>query len=151
MLPLSCLCSADSKSNSSIRVPLTTATRVSSGWRASISMRMDIENSPGARLELFEAATRHDLGHAGRGGALGGGGIKDKCLCCTGHPASLREKYARRLDLERGLGVLWLHASVNLESRGPSHRPRRKDRQGAGHKAELASGGSARNSATRAI
>ena len=40
------MCSADSKSNSSIRFPLTTATRVSSGWRASISMRMDIEYSP---------------------------------------------------------------------------------------------------------
>jgi hypothetical protein len=42
-IPLSCLCSADSKSNSSIRFPWTTATRVSSGWRASISMRVVIE------------------------------------------------------------------------------------------------------------
>src|SRR4051794_6661777 len=114
MLPLSCLCSADSKSNSSIRVPLTTATRVSSGWRASISMRIDIENSPGARTRPLEAAARHVYGHAGADRSAGGGGIGEKCLCCTGHPASFREEHARRPHRERSLGVLWHHASVNL-------------------------------------
>ena len=40
----------DSKSNSSSRVPLTTTTRVSSGWVASISMRFGIgAELPGAR------------------------------------------------------------------------------------------------------
>src|SRR3954454_12389541 len=114
MFPLSCLCSADSKSNSSIRFPLTTATRVSSRWRASISMRMDIEYSPGARIQPLEAAARHVYGHAGADRAAGGGGIGEKCLCRTGHPASFRREHARRPHRERSLDVLWHHASVNL-------------------------------------
>jgi hypothetical protein len=41
-----------------MRFPVTTATRVSSGWRASISMRVDIENSPGAQAAPLRAAAR---------------------------------------------------------------------------------------------
>ena len=43
----------------SLQFPLATATRVSSGWRASISMRMDIENSPGAPSSR-ETGARHN-------------------------------------------------------------------------------------------
>src|SRR6202050_816310 len=40
---------ADSKSNSSTRLPLRTTTRVSSGWEASIIILLDMCNSRGAR------------------------------------------------------------------------------------------------------
>src|SRR3982751_78990 len=109
MLPLSCLCSADSKSNSSIRFPLTTATRVSSGWRASISMRMDIEYSPGARAQRNSAAGRDKIGLA-----LGEGRMDEKRLCSMRHPAALRGERAGRFLAERTMGVLWHHSSVNL-------------------------------------
>src|SRR5438270_9083104 len=109
MLPLSCLCSTDSKSNSSIRFPLTTATRVSSGWRASISMRMDIEYSPCAPLQRTSAAARRTDGPR-----VSESGIRDKRLCSMGHPAIVRGERAGRAVMERTLGVLWHHSSVNL-------------------------------------
>jgi hypothetical protein len=79
-------------------------------------MRMDIENSPDARSRT-EAAARHDLGQAGRNRAAGDGGIGEKCLCCTNHPASWRGENARRLGKKRGGGVRWIHASFNLVDR----------------------------------
>ena len=42
-------CLADSKSNSSTRLPLSTTTRVSSGWEASMIILLDMLNSLGAR------------------------------------------------------------------------------------------------------
>src|ERR1700719_421000 len=45
MLPRSCLRLADSKSNSSTRLPRRTTTRVSSGWVASISILLGIDRS----------------------------------------------------------------------------------------------------------
>jgi hypothetical protein len=45
MLPLSCLRCADSKSNSSTRLPRKTTTRVSSGWVASMSILLAIGKS----------------------------------------------------------------------------------------------------------
>src|SRR4029079_1342646 len=45
MLPCSCLRLADSKSNSSTRLPRITTTRVSSGWDASISILLVIIES----------------------------------------------------------------------------------------------------------
>src|SRR6266446_3412176 len=45
MLPRSCLRLADSKSNSSTRLPRRTTTRVSSGWVASISILLGIDQS----------------------------------------------------------------------------------------------------------
>jgi len=38
-------------------------------------MRMDIENSPGARVHPAEPAARDDYGHSGRQRAAGGGVI----------------------------------------------------------------------------
>src|SRR6516225_8626232 len=49
MLPLNCLRCADSKSNSSTRLPRKTTTRVSSGWVASISILLAIGKSHGDR------------------------------------------------------------------------------------------------------
>src|SRR5258706_11310707 len=57
MLPLSCFLLAVSKSNSSSRFPLMTTTRVSSGWVASINIRLAI-------WQLLQCAT----GTAPRGG-----------------------------------------------------------------------------------
>src|SRR5258708_38491664 len=45
MLAISCLRLADSKSNSSTRLPRRTTTRVSSGWVASISILFGIDES----------------------------------------------------------------------------------------------------------
>src|SRR5688500_16165940 len=115
MLPLSCLCSEDSKSNSSIRLPLTTATRVSSGWRASISMRMDIENSPGAPCKRAGPAPRDENDHAPRLGTAAGGTICGYC-CFTGHPAKAHGKHARLLGCERTKGVLWRHVASTLRA-----------------------------------
>src|SRR5215467_14596862 len=50
MLPRSCLRLADSKSNSSTRWPRRTTTRVSSGWVASTSILLDIDQSLDDRL-----------------------------------------------------------------------------------------------------
>jgi hypothetical protein len=69
-------------------------------------MRMDIENSPGAQLRLFEAAARHDWGHAGRPWSGGGGAITGICLRRMRHSANLRGERAGSLVEERGLGVL---------------------------------------------
>jgi hypothetical protein len=77
-------------------------------------MRMDIENSPDARIKPLRAAARHNWGHSGRQKAGGDGGMCEKRFCCTSHSAISRGECARRLGLERGLGVLWRHASVNL-------------------------------------
>src|ERR1700757_3360299 len=52
MLPLNCLRCADSKSNSSTRLPRKTTTRVSSGWVASMSILLAICKS----LEGWPAA-----------------------------------------------------------------------------------------------
>src|ERR1700722_15269962 len=49
MLPRSGFLLADSKSNSSTRLPLRTTTRVSSGWEASMIILLDMCNSRGAR------------------------------------------------------------------------------------------------------
>src|SRR5215467_10812543 len=65
MLPRSCLRWADSKSNSSTRLPRTTTTRVSSGWVASISILLGI-------WELLEAARREQPVAAGAVGLFHG-------------------------------------------------------------------------------
>src|SRR4051812_32058959 len=86
-----------------------TATRVSSGWRASISMRMDIEYSPGARGQRMSAAAREIDGPGFLQGRMNG-----KRLCSVGHPAAVRRERAGRSFGERTMGVLWRHSSVNL-------------------------------------
>src|SRR4029079_4298983 len=92
----------------------TTATRVSSRWRASISMRMDIENSPGAPVRVLNAGARNDWGHA-RGATAGDDGeMRWKRVCCIRHPAAVRGKHARHRIIVAARGVLWRHASVNL-------------------------------------
>ena len=62
MFPFTCLFVDDSKSNSSRRVPLTTTTRVSSGWVASISMRFAIAGRTPRRAAA--AASKRPAGDA---------------------------------------------------------------------------------------
>src|SRR5215470_5234320 len=76
MLPLSWRRFADSKSNSSTRFPRTTTTRVSSGWVASMSILLAIDNSSCgasargtlARARPRRAAPRGARRNDGRGG-----------------------------------------------------------------------------------
>src|SRR3982750_4129470 len=70
MLPRSCLRLADSKSNSSTRLPRRTTTRVSSGWVASISILLGIEQSLGRRSARGRQAApyrRRDTARSGVG------------------------------------------------------------------------------------
>src|SRR5215813_5008 len=57
MLPLNCLRCADSKSNSSTRLPRKTTTRVSSGWVASMSILLAIGESHEGRVRSRRAAS----------------------------------------------------------------------------------------------
>src|SRR6266851_7985349 len=67
MLPLRGLRVAVSKSNSSSRVPSTTTTRVSSGWLASMSMRLAMGSLRGVG-SLPARATGGQAASGGRGG-----------------------------------------------------------------------------------
>src|ERR1700730_896083 len=67
MLPLRGLRVAVSKSNSSSRVPSTTTTRVSSGWLASMSMRLAMGSLRGVG-SLPARATGGQAASLGRGG-----------------------------------------------------------------------------------
>src|SRR5580704_16300304 len=58
MLPRSCLRFADSKSNSSTRLPRSTTTRVSSGWVASMSILLAIKQSHEGRPAVRSAPYR---------------------------------------------------------------------------------------------
>src|SRR5580704_2426578 len=58
MLPRSCLRCADSKSNSSTRLPRKTTTRVSSGWVASMSILLAILQSHDGRRAVCSAPHR---------------------------------------------------------------------------------------------
>src|SRR5258708_16203553 len=70
MLPRSCLRLADSKSNSSTRLPRRTTTRVSSGWVASISILLGIDESHDgtpARGRPSSPRGRHGTARPGNG------------------------------------------------------------------------------------
>jgi len=75
-------------------------------------MRMDIEISPGARLERSDAGSRDDWGLAARILAGCDGRMIGKRVCSGRHFASVREE--RRFIIERMNGVLWRHSSFNL-------------------------------------
>src|SRR5215467_7423944 len=66
MLPRSCLRLADSKSNSSTRLPRRTTTRVSSGWVASMSILFGIEYSLDGRHPRRRPAAPWRQGRAAR-------------------------------------------------------------------------------------
>ncbi|VVT15328.1 hypothetical protein SPHINGO361_130381 [Sphingomonas sp. EC-HK361] len=120
-MPLSCLRSALSKSNSSIRLPLTTATRVSSRWRASISMRVVIIKSPRART----ACRPGRRAMIGRGqGNSPASAIRDECLRSRRMPGRWARAQARvRASAGTGLAGSGLeemrHANVNLMTPAP--------------------------------
>jgi hypothetical protein len=83
-------------------------------------MRMDIEYSPGARWQRSSAAARNLDGLRSSEGRMNG-----KRLCSMGHSVPQRGERARRTFMERTMGVLWLHSSVNLVEPQHSHWPRR--------------------------
>jgi hypothetical protein len=72
-------------------------------------MRMDIENSPGARGQRNSAAARNLDGLRRCEGVMNG-----KRLCSMDHPAVVRGERSSRTFRERTMGVLWRHSSVNL-------------------------------------
>jgi hypothetical protein len=72
-------------------------------------MRMDIENSPGARGQRNSAAARNLDGLRPDEGGMNG-----KRFCSMDHPAVVRGERAGRTFGERTMGVLWRHSSVNL-------------------------------------
>src|SRR5437588_5808222 len=69
MLPRSCLRLADSKSNSSTRLPRRTTTRVSSGWAASMSILLGIDQSLGGRHARARPAAPHGRNRLAQPGA----------------------------------------------------------------------------------
>src|SRR3954451_13604576 len=74
MFPRSGFLLADSKSNSSTRLPLRTNTRVSSGWEASMIILLDMENSQGARPSQKPRGSHQNCeAWARRAGGWGGG------------------------------------------------------------------------------
>jgi hypothetical protein len=84
-------------------------------------MRIDIEISPSARVQRWNAASRDDWGLAA-GIQIGcDGRMTGKRVCSMRHPAIVREE--RRFTEVRMKGSQWRHSSFNLWSRGPSHRP----------------------------
>jgi hypothetical protein len=70
---------------------------------------MDIEISPSARGQRNNAAARDDIGPAPCEGRMNG-----KRLRSMNHPAMLYGERAGRTLMERAMGVLWRHSSVNL-------------------------------------
>src|SRR5689334_18036608 len=72
-------------------------------------MRIDIEYSPGAPSQRYGAAARETWTFAGGESRMNG-----KRLCSICHPAAVRRERAGRTFVERTLGVLWHHSSVNL-------------------------------------
>jgi hypothetical protein len=75
-------------------------------------MRMDIEISPGAPVQRWDAPSRDDWGLAGRVLAGCDGRITGKRVCSMSHAAPLRRE--RRFTEERMKGSLWRHSSFNL-------------------------------------
>jgi hypothetical protein len=75
-------------------------------------MRMDIEFSPGARVQRSNAPSRNDWGLAAGIQASRDGRMTGKRVCSMSHPATVREE--RRFTEERMKGSLWRHSSFNL-------------------------------------
>jgi len=73
---------------------------------------MDIENSPGASVQRWNAPSRGDWGLGRRVLAGCDGRMTGKRVCSNSHPATLRG--GRRFTEERMKGSLWRHSSFNL-------------------------------------
>jgi hypothetical protein len=67
-------------------------------------MRMDIEISPGARVQRWNAPARDNKGLAGRELAACDGRMTGKRVCSMRHPAPLRRE--RRFIEDRMKGIL---------------------------------------------
>src|SRR5438309_10595376 len=89
MLPRSCLRLADSKSNSSTRLPRRTTTRVSSGWDASMSILFGIDQSLEGRHSRIRLAAPRGHGDGARNladdrGTVGLGGERQQPIVQNG-------------------------------------------------------------------
>src|SRR5262249_1494457 len=107
MLPLNCLRCADSKSNSSTRLPRRTTTRVSSGWVASISILLAIGKSHRDRLgRLRRAVPARDVSapDGGTGPICGWDGLETASTASERDPADGERRMStaehRYLDLD---------------------------------------------------
>jgi len=75
-------------------------------------MRMDIEISPRAPVQRWDAPSR-DVWRIAAGVQAGKhGGMTGKRFCSARHPAPLRRE--RRFTEELMKGILWRHSSFNL-------------------------------------
>jgi len=83
-------------------------------------MRMDIEISPRAPAQRWDASARSDWGPAA--GKLAGrdGRMIGKRFCSNSHPATVHRECARRFLAERTMGILWRH--FELQPRGSAAR-----------------------------
>jgi hypothetical protein len=77
-------------------------------------MRMDIENSPGARVQPGQAPARAYWGLAGSNRAAGDGEMTGLRFCSMGHSSAVHGECVRRFQEERAKGILWLHSSFDL-------------------------------------
>src|ERR1700730_2257649 len=101
MLPRSCLRLADSKSNSSTRWPRSTATRVSSGWVASISILLGIDQSLARRRARGRSSLRTARSDTGLTVVKGAGPWNTADLCLRrGSVAARRNFRLAGIDLD---------------------------------------------------
>jgi hypothetical protein len=77
-------------------------------------MRMDIENSPGARVPPDMAPARDYWGPAGSNLAAGDGEMTGLRFCSMGHSSAVHGECVRRSSEERSKGILWRHSSFDL-------------------------------------
>src|SRR6516162_4911425 len=98
MLPLNCLRLADSKSNSSTRWPRSTTTRVSSGWVASISILLGIDQSLARRRARGRSSLQTARPDTGLTVVEGAGAWNTADLCLRRGSLAARRNF-RRIDL----------------------------------------------------
>jgi hypothetical protein len=77
-------------------------------------MRMDIENSPGARVQPGQAPARDYWGLAGSDTAVGDGEMNGLRFCSMGHSSAVHGECVRRFQEQRTNGILWRHSSFDL-------------------------------------
>jgi hypothetical protein len=75
-------------------------------------MRMDIEISPGARVQRRSAPARDNMSRTARELAGCDGRMTEKRVCLLDHPAPVRRECRFIEKLTKG--VLWRHSSFNL-------------------------------------
>jgi len=77
-------------------------------------MRMDIENSPGARVPPGQAPARDYWGLAGSNLTAGDGEMSGMRFCSVDHSSAVHRECVRRFQEQRAKGILWRHSSFDL-------------------------------------